>query len=470
MKTNNTRLRWQPIVMTLAALMLVLSVGVWGMIRDMRQVGDSITNSRISNFRSHAERTVSRLELEMGSVSSISSFKRDHPTWFDRLWLLTVKRMPELVYGAIFSSDLEPLAQSSSLKRPSEAGETAGQEYLVPDLARGEHIARYGPGTIFIPASPETLGKNIIDFNYPIKSGQQIVGYYRSGLDYDQLEADINFTFRRTAIGWIAVLSSIAIIVFGACISLYKLGTHTAGLEVQLGNAEKRRIDELHRLMLGLAHEIRNPLNAIRLNLFASKKLISNHQKHNLEDAANMLDESADEIERMNALVGQLLGYARVVSKQPSVINVDEMASGVADFLTNEMNQSNAKLTVQKSENAAMIMMDANSFRQVLINLVRNANQALGVTGGEIQIEIASTEDGVSVSVHDSGPGIDESILEQIFEPFFTTRDNGVGMGLAVVKGLVEIAGGRIAAKKSRLLAGAQFQITFPAPSSSSRA
>lgn len=457
--TLRSQPRWPPIVMTGVALILVLATGVWGMVRDLRQVADSITQADITKFQSHADRTVSRIESEVRESKDLLGFVTRNPRWFEELWVATVGRMPEVLYGAILDGSKHSIEDSNRLMA-SESGESTTLIALPSDL-EGIKVPELSPNSLLLPAAAQTRNKQVLDVTYPIRSGSDVLGYYRVGMDYDLLQSKIAHARRKALWGWAVMLIAITSIVVGACISLYRWGLHIIRLEHQLGVAEIRRVDELHRLIVGLAHEIRNPLNAIRLNLFASKKILQDGRDLDVNEAANILDESVEEIERMDDLIGQLLGYARVVGKSPSIVNVNEQVDSVLKFLRHSFEQSRVRTGLEACPDDCTISMDPQSLRQVLINLFQNARQAM-VHGGKLSVIVTTTAGRVAIDVHDSGPGLGETAITQIFEPFFSTREDGVGMGLAVVKGLVESSNGSISCGKSELLGGMKFRVEFP--------
>lgn len=447
--------------MTGIALLLVLATGVWGMLRDLGHVTESITLADITKFQSHSERTVSRLESEVRETKDLLNFVKNNPRWFNELWMATVGRMPEVLYGAILDIDNRSVEDSNRLMAAeSEKGATTSL-IAVPSNANGVELTQILSNSLLLPASHETSYKQVLDVSYPIRSGSDVLGYYRVGMDYDMLQSKIAHARRRVLGGWIVVLFSITTIVVGACLSLYRLGLHTVRLERQLGVAEIRRVDELHRLIVGLAHEVRNPLNAIRLNLFASKKILRDGRDFDIEEAASILDESVEEIERLDDLIGQLLGYARVVGKSPSIVKINEQVDSVLRFFRQSFEQSQIQVEFDACPDDCTISMDPQSLRQVLINLFQNACQAMS-DGGKLSVVATTTDGRVYIDVHDSGPGLNDTVSARIFEPFFSTRENGVGMGLAVVKGLVESSNGLISCGKSELLGGMKFQINLP--------
>ncbi len=269
-----SQLRWPPIVMTGVALILVLATGIWGMLRDLDQVADSITQADMAKFRSHADRTVSRIESEVRETRDLIGFVKRNPRWFEELWIATVRRMPEVLYGAVLDVNKLPIDDSDRLIVDDENSGDVATLIALPQDPQGDQVPGLPSNSILLSATPQTNNKQVLDVTYPIRAGSQVLGYYRTGMDYDLLQGKILQARRKAVGGWAVMLLSITAIVVGACISLYRWGLHTIRLEHQLNVAEIRRVDELHRLIVGLAHEVRNPLNAIRLNLFASKKIL----------------------------------------------------------------------------------------------------------------------------------------------------------------------------------------------------
>lgn len=447
--------------MTGIALLLVLATGVWGMLRDLHQVAESIIQADVAKFQSHAERTVSRIESEVRESHDLLAFVEMNPRWFEELWVVTVRRLPEVLYGAVLDLNKLTIEDSTRLITGEKViGETSNLIF-VPSDTNGVKATQFPFDAILLPASAATGNKRVLDATYPIRADSKILGFYRVGMDYELLQTKIRHARSRVLGGWAVILATITFIVVGACISLYRLGLHTVHLEHQLSAAEIRRVDELHRLIIGLAHEVRNPLNAIRLNLFASKKILRDAREFDIEEAASILDESVEEIERMDDLIGQLLGYARVVGKSPSIVKVNEQVDSVLRFLGQSLDQSHVKAKFEPCPDDCTISMDPQSLRQILINLLQNACQAMS-NGGRLVIRVSTSGAGVQIEVHDSGPGLDDAVIPRIFEPFFSTRDDGVGMGLAVVKGLVESSRGSIACGKSELLGGMKFRVDLP--------
>jgi signal transduction histidine kinase len=267
--------------------------------------------------------------------------------------------------------------------------------------------------------------------------------------------------------GWGFVFGIIGIIVLLSSILLFRLGLHTRRLELALDRAETRRLADVSRLIVGMAHEMRNPLNAVRLNLFTSEKLLAGHAQMPREEAITMVQESVREVERIDELIGQLLGYARADIRKQGQCQVDAEISSVLQFLKQVHERHGTQLRYESIHGELWIRLDAKHFRQVLLNVLSNALEAVGEQGS-IAISVTQDSTNAIIRVDDSGPGVASDQYDRIFEPFYSTRDDGVGMGLAVVNSLVESAGGSVSCHRSLHLGGMSFVISVPVFSRSS--
>jgi signal transduction histidine kinase len=174
-----------------------------------------------------------------------------------------------------------------------------------------------------------------------------------------------------------------------------------------------------------------------------------------------MLQESVDEIERVDGLIGQLLGYARINASPATSLDVNGEIRATLRFLKGLHDSEHVNIEYENQQPNATICIGQQCFRQILLNLLQNACQAAGA-GGTIRLLACATGSEAELAIHDSGPGIAPPSLSKIFEPFFSTRENGTGMGLAVVKRLVENAGGQISCCPSDQLSGMEFSLKFP--------
>ena len=228
---------------------------------------------------------------------------------------------------------------------------------------------------------------------------------------------------------------------------------------------EKDRLAALGEMAAGLAHEIRNPLGSIK----ASAQFLAETSDQPGE-RGEFLDIIVDEVDRLNRVVSSFLDYARPGHTNPEPIEVNSAVQLTLQFLRPECDSANVTLHVMMDPDLPTVRIDIERLRQVLINLVQNAVQAMTL-GGDIFVETRSSdrfriEGGVQrwvqISVRDTGPGIAPALLPNVFVPFVTTKQQGTGLGLAISQRIVSEAGGRIDVR-SRERVGTTFVVWLPA-------
>jgi signal transduction histidine kinase len=228
---------------------------------------------------------------------------------------------------------------------------------------------------------------------------------------------------------------------------------------------EKDRLAALGEMAAGLAHEIRNPLGSIK----ASAQYLSETSEQP-EGRGEFLDIIVDEVDRLNRVVSSFLDYARPPHTDPQPIYVNSAVQLTLQFLRPECDSAAVGLHVTMDPDLPKVRIDIEHLRQVLINLVQNAVQAMA-SGGDIYVE-TRTQDRfrigggarrwVQISVRDTGPGIAPDLLANLFVPFVTTKQQGTGLGLSISQRIVSEAGGRIDVR-SRQGFGTTFVVLLPA-------
>ena len=199
-----------------------------------------------------------------------------------------------------------------------------------------------------------------------------------------------------------------------------------------------------------LAHEIKNPLTPIRL---AAERIRRRYLPMMAEEDGQILDRSThtivQQVEAMRDMVNAFSEYARAPAVTVARVDLSQLVREVAWLYRAQEGQPLVKLAL---EDGLEIEADAVRVRQLLHNLIRNAQEALeGQSGGVIDIAARSIVDGertfAEISVRDNGPGIDPEVLARLFEPYVTSKNKGTGLGLAIVKKLVEEHGGTVSAE-----------------------
>jgi signal transduction histidine kinase len=203
----------------------------------------------------------------------------------------------------------------------------------------------------------------------------------------------------------------------------------------------------------GLAHEVRNPVAAIR---GAAQAIVPGASAG---ESAEMLEVIQEETARLGHVVGEFLDYARPASPRREPVDLADTARRVARDAG--LAGLDLRIDLEMEEGVPSTLGDPEQIRRVFENLVRNAGEATGA-GGALKVRIASVGTRVVARFEDDGPGISDDRLPTLFQPFRTSRPGGTGLGLALVHRIVETHGGEIRVE-GRPGAGAVFTILFPA-------
>jgi signal transduction histidine kinase len=243
-------------------------------------------------------------------------------------------------------------------------------------------------------------------------------------------------------------------------------------VSLQSDMLQRERLAASAQLVGHLAHEIRNPVATLRNLLEVIQRRMSNDPEGR-EYAALAIDE----LLRMHELAERMLDLNRPRDPAVRLADVGQIARDVARLVSAGDGAGDgvtAAIEVADDSNAiAAIAPDA--LKQVLLNLVQNAREAIRFARSGVQPHIAITvsrdRDTVVVRIADNGPGISDAVLPRIFDPFFTTKESvqGVGLGLFVAEGIIRTAGGRLTGK-NREAGGAEFRIVLPAVDDTQRA
>ncbi|MBI2308467.1 MAG: PAS domain-containing protein [Rhodocyclales bacterium] len=228
--------------------------------------------------------------------------------------------------------------------------------------------------------------------------------------------------------------------------------------------ARMARINTAGEMVSSLAHELGQPL-ASMLNYvhgcllrLATGNATPEELRHGLVQAVSNAEQAGEIVRRVR----------RFLHKRPPekrLHDISQVLKQIVAFLDAEARRQEVTLRIRSTEHPLKILVDRVEFEQVIVNLVKNAFEAMAETSGRAKIVeiscIESTQNNVIVAVADSGPGVPPYLHDSIFEPFFTTKDKGMGFGLAICCSLIEMHGGKIQLGES-WLGGALFQVILP--------
>lgn len=227
--------------------------------------------------------------------------------------------------------------------------------------------------------------------------------------------------------------------------------------ELKRIEGEMARLDRLNligEMAASIAHEVRNPLTTVRgyLQLFGNRERYADHK--------GQFDTMIGELDRANFIITEFLSLAKNKTLELKLGNLNDLVTDLYPLI-----QSDALLTGHlvhlELNNTMDIMLDEKEIRQLLLNLVRNGQEATSF-GGRIMIKIYQADKEVILSVQDDGHGITEDILAKLGTPFVTTKNNGTGLGLPVCYRIAERHSANIKVETST--SGTTFKVRFPIP------
>jgi signal transduction histidine kinase len=203
-----------------------------------------------------------------------------------------------------------------------------------------------------------------------------------------------------------------------------------------------------------LAHEIKNPLTAVNLALRAVADKLGEDQRTVLEDLASRL-------EKLERTMRRTLSFARPLELEPTACDVPALVREVRALLAPELDAARVVLELDCAGDVPEIRVDRGLLEEVLLNLVRNAREALKA-GGHVRVSVQREDEAyLGIRIEDDGPGIAPALRDDLFKPFVTSKQGGTGLGLAISRKIVRDHGGEIVVRDSPL-GGACFWVRLP--------
>jgi len=228
-------------------------------------------------------------------------------------------------------------------------------------------------------------------------------------------------------------------------------------LERRTRNAE--RLAELGSLTGGLAHEIKNPLSTVQLNLQLLQEDLDPHHA-SYARLTSRLSTVHREAGRLREILDDFLRYAGRIELDRKPVDLNRMLEDLVDFFTPQAQVHKVQLRLRKHATPVVTEVDERMLKQAVLNLMLNAVQAM-TGGGELILSVTPRGRDAVIDVIDTGPGIPADAVGQIFQAYYTTKKSGTGIGLAMTKRIAEEHGGRIDVR-SEVGKGSDFSITLP--------
>lgn len=335
-------------------------------------------------------------------------------------------------------------ARSERLQQLAEKERLANRLRQLLDAIPGAIVVLDGNDVVreCNPGAVELLGEPLLDENWLDVAGRSITGpiadgYYATLRDGRQVG-----------------ISSRTLVSEPGRILLLKDDTETRRLQEMLNRHQ--RLSAMGEMVARLAHQIRTPLASAMLYVSHLSK-----PQHDARDKSHYAEKTLVGLRQLERMVNDMLVFARGGEFTPEAVPVDALLADLRQILEPQLQQYEGKISITNSVDAGLIEGSREMLLGALLNLSTNAMQACD-KGADLKIDVVSNyADAVDIHISDNGPGIDEEIQKKIFEPFFTTRSGGTGLGLAVVRAVIEAHQGNVQVHSSPGR-GATFSLRLP--------
>jgi signal transduction histidine kinase len=245
-----------------------------------------------------------------------------------------------------------------------------------------------------------------------------------------------------------------------------EIGELAVGFERMVGavaRAQERalsneRLAAIGKMAAHVTHEIRNPLSSIGLNIELLDEELGAAGVRG--ESKSLLQAITREVQRLEHLSEEYLRVARLPSPRMEADDVAGVVREIVDFARPEIERASCKVALEIEPDLPPALFDEAQIRQALLNLLRNAREAMS-SGGDIDVGVAAEGMSVVVSVRDRGGGIPDDIRARVFDPFFSTKGEGTGLGLAITRQIVEAHGGTVTCEP-RDGGGTVFKLALP--------
>lgn len=232
----------------------------------------------------------------------------------------------------------------------------------------------------------------------------------------------------------------------------------------QLASEERTRLEQQYNeiavLAGGLAHEIRNPLSTIQMNLELIAEDLEELELPGSHRIAKKLKTIQSQCDNLEEILDAFLLFARAGELHLEEVQLADVLHQFLDFYRPEAEEQRIEVRPHFQADLPAVQLDVRLMRQVLTNLVRNAQQAMP-DGGVLELQISQRDNDVVLEIIDTGCGMSAAAREKMFQVFFSTKPNGSGLGLPTVRKIVEAHHGTIQCE-SELNRGTKFTLTFP--------
>ncbi|PIP09125.1 MAG: hypothetical protein COX51_00400, partial [Syntrophobacteraceae bacterium CG23_combo_of_CG06-09_8_20_14_all_50_8] len=304
------------------------------------------------------------------------------------------------------------------------------------------------------------LKKKLLDLAAPLYINGKVAGIVRLGLDGESADLILEENKRNLIFFMIFV---VLITLFSMWLLYHNQNRHLMGIvEIERRLEKAERLSALGQLAAGVAHEIRNPLNAISMASQRLKREFTPSDEENGREFQLLSGVIRDEIRRLNGIIEEFLSFSKSRRLILQNYSATELLQKIANLISVEAATKGVSIRTEWSETPIIIPMDMDKLQQALLNFVKNAMESI-TSEGAIHLSIQYKDKNlVAIAISDTGCGMSAEEVERIFNPEYTTKEKGLGLGLTLSHEIIRGHGGEI-----RVLSapgkGTTFEILLPA-------
>jgi len=416
-----------------APLVLLLVEVLRGAVHDFSLVRTQMLHAELTQLQSRALQRAKGLEVLIKShdATTLSWAQTRGESWFTGYWS-DLRPAEHGLYSAVVDDGGQIVAHSDS----SKVGQRLGSSWYEQKVSDG------GPDVVWTQRSPLDGDRQAYDVTVPLQTKEGAIGEYHEGLDGGWLEAKIADRQRGTALHWLWVIALVGSVDAAAVAALVSVASGQGRMWRILRGQTRQRSRELSQIGAGLAHEIRNPLHALRINLHTLRRSFSSRNPLPEDQLVATIEESEDAIDRLDELMRDLVQFTDRVAGKAAEVDLAHEVRATLSLLAETLQHERIDVSSRLPSEPSPIAIDPVRLRQLLLNVLTMAQHRAGKSG-KIDVQVDRLNGGVELAVGDSGPALAEEQRNRIFEPFQAPAETGSGLGLALVQVYVEEAGGR---------------------------
>lgn len=298
-------------------------------------------------------------------------------------------------------------------------------------------------------------GREVFEITRPLLLDGSRLGVLKIALSTEPMERVWREALRSAVILGLAIFLAGALGMGAIFYIQHRHLSEVRALEAEV--ARRERLSALGNLAAAVAHEVRNPLNAISVGL---QRLREEFRPAAGAEYARFVDLMQGEVKRLDGIVEQFLALARPLSLKAESAGVGTLLQEVIALVRPDADTRGVRITLEVPPDLPAVRLDRDHMKQVLLNLVLNGLEAMP-GGGALTISASAPKGSLVLTVEDNGDGIAADLLPRIFEPYVTTKSKGMGLGLPIARRIAEAHGGRIDVE-SRPGRGTRFEIVLP--------